>query len=112
MNNVVKPTLYLVKWRGNWADEIDFVGYSILDEFEVEEFKKVFKGNKKYITIYFGTNEESDFTCDRYFSECEFIKLPEEVVSFVSDEIYCHDPWSPKNVWTDYIELSEESKED
>ena len=51
---------YLVKSGLNWADEIDFEGFDLLTEDELEKAKKEFKNLRLTVNASIGTNEDVD----------------------------------------------------
>ena len=67
--------MYLVKFRDNWADEMDIEGFNLMTKKEFKEFMKELKENDNdgIYCVSFGSNEwneyeswenlESRFTC-------------------------------------------------
>jgi len=53
--------LYLAKSDFNWADEMDLLGFTIIDEEAKLEFEKLAKDYEDVIKFYVGTNEEVTF---------------------------------------------------
>lgn len=98
-----KDAIYLVKWSGNWADEIDFNGYSIMYSQERIEFEEFFGGDNEDedLHICFGTNEDLDCTRGEYLSECEFIEITEAEQKTLEKCICLDEGWAPSTVFTD-----------
>lgn len=69
-----------VHFKGNWADEMDIEGFSVVEK---ELFETLYKNVSKIkgpIEVYYGTNESSEYRNINQY-------LKQFIVSDVSDEI-------------------------
>jgi len=62
---MAEKTIVLLQWDGNWADEMDIEGFSIMDKQEWTEYKKYLTNRKSEFTFYIGTNEEIEYSNGR-----------------------------------------------
>lgn len=109
----------LVKWSGNWADEIDVTSQCVMKESEWTSMKKDFnKFGDNELSIYIGTNENIDTTGREYIDACSIIEIPDASTrEFLIEHVSapnCH--WSPTYVWNrlleDVGEIDDEDYED
>lgn len=62
---------FLVKFDGNWADEFDVSGFSIMSEDEWKEIQDIIYNKSEYpLEHYFGTNEAMIFDSAEDLSKC------------------------------------------
>lgn len=60
---------YLVKWNDNWADEMDLEGWVIMNQDELDEWKKrLQKPGRVYLC--FGTNEDNEYESGQEILDC------------------------------------------
>lgn len=64
-NDIIDDTMYIITEQFNWADEIDFSGFTILVGTDLFKLKSkiqnlIDSGNDEEISIGVGTNEEVD----------------------------------------------------
>lgn len=70
---------WLCKCEMNWADEADFTWFEIFTDEEKKEFLAYLKKHADdYTTVYFGTNEYSEFTGKDIANCLEWKKIPDE----------------------------------
>lgn len=51
----------LIKWSGNWADEMDLEGFCLVTPAEADDIWTRLTGVTEEITSYLGTNEELEW---------------------------------------------------
>ena len=51
----------LIKWEDNWADEMDIVGFQIMEDKEWKAMKAALEDVENEFTVCIGTNEEIDY---------------------------------------------------
>ncbi len=57
-----EPDFWLVKYKDNWADEMDLDGFRVMDKKELDEFVKNIGALKNFpFEVYFGTNQGVEF---------------------------------------------------
>lgn len=66
---------YITQGNLNWADEIDFDGFDLFTEEELNDAKKVFSEGGDYydktVTAYLGTNEDEEVSSNDVLDELE-----------------------------------------
>lgn len=65
---------YIVKSSFNWADEIDFEGFDLFTEKELNAAKADFENLNFSATVYIGTNEELDIDASEVLDELNSAK--------------------------------------
>lgn len=71
-----------------------------MSESQVKQFEKDLKGNRKYFTLYYGSNQDSDMSYNDYYASCCFKKNPPDAVKFVKEIFYGDwSHWNPDQVW-------------
>lgn len=72
----------LIKFSGNWADEFDLYGFSVMTDAGWNEVLNILKNADQSIEIeevYFGTNEAMDWNCAADFlQDLEVISISEK----------------------------------
>jgi hypothetical protein len=93
----------LVKYDGNWADEIDLQGFIVMTDAEWKDYKKVIQHlhSESEFTVGIGTNEDVTFAnADDYFDSFEVKKLTAEesatLRKFFKSTISFYDPIKKK----------------
>jgi hypothetical protein len=98
---------YLVKYKDNWADEIDLDGHIVLEKDKFEMFDKIANTNPIF-TMCIGTNEEIEYnkdwqTTSKAYSVIEITVEQYDVLKqlniletrfakkFVENVLYCED---------------------
>lgn len=101
----LKQSDVLVKYDGNWADEIDLQGFIVMTDSEWKTYKKAIEHfySDRNFEVSVGTNEEVQFAdADDYFNSFEVKKItPEEsetLRKFFKTQISFYDPISEKEV--------------
>ena len=84
---------YLGKMKINWADEIDFVFFDVYDEDGKKELVSALrKLGSNEITLFFGTNEDGEYSGDDLLSAIEWTKIPDEATKkFLEDNVCDYD---------------------
>ena len=47
----------LIKWQGNWADEMEVCGFVVTSKEEADSYKKYLKDREDEFTLYVGSNQ-------------------------------------------------------
>lgn len=78
---------YLAKLHLNWADEIDFTGFAIVDEHAystyISQLKELAKRDYD-VRIWFGTNEDELYTPDQLLQAIIFTPLTDAEVEVLT----------------------------
>lgn len=94
-----KGKWWLVKWSGNWADEIDLRSSSVMKDSELKRFKKDMKAAGD-LTVNVGTNQSIETTGAEYLGGCEFVEIKDASTrEFLLEHCDRSDDWSPSSVW-------------
>ena len=77
------PTL--IKWSSNWADEMDVEGFIIVDEEDLDLFKKNLEKDQP-ITVSIGTNEWIDYNSVKDLAkQISILKITEQDAQVIHD---------------------------
>jgi hypothetical protein len=127
-----KQSDVLVKYDGNWADEIDLQGFIVMTDLEWKAYKGAMDHvySERSFEVSVGTNEEVSFAnADDYFDSFEVKKLTSEESEMLrklfKNQISYYDPVSEKEVklkvaqngvmafkYLDEFDLQDEESED
>lgn len=68
----------LIKYSGNWADEMDMDGFCIMEADKWEETKTKIASIEGEFSIYWGSNEEEETTADEMLRNLEVEPITKE----------------------------------
>ena len=51
----------LIKWQGNWADEMDVCGFVVMPKQEADSYKQYLESREDEITLSVGSNEDIEY---------------------------------------------------
>ena len=99
IRDAYKGKWWLVKWSGNWADEIDLTAASVMKDSELKKFRKDMRSAGDF-TVSIGTNQELETSGEDYLAGCEFIEIKDKSVrEFLLEHCDGTDNWAPCRVW-------------
>lgn len=79
----------LVKAEFDWADECTFYGMALFTQREWDDFESKAREKVSCFTLYFGTNEEREFSDFDEWLEClEFETLDETQAQILLDTVF------------------------
>ncbi len=78
----------LVTWNGNWADEMDLQGYTIMDKDKAKALQESIENAEYPLEISVGTNEQIEYN-DAYeiLSEITFSKISEKMADKLTQHV-------------------------
>ena len=85
-----KSKYVIVKYFGNWADEMDIEGVEVMLRSDYEQKLKKIKsliGDDGYVSIYYGTNEDQEYELKEFLSCFDVVDCDDDFAEKFNEKI-------------------------